>query len=217
MKFSTIAAFFALTGLTALTTFTAVAAPELPRQTLTFLGDSLTAGYGLSAAEAYPALIQAELQSKGFAIDVVNAGVSGDTTGAALSRLQWILRRKPTWVAIALGGNDMLRGLAVEKTESNLRQIIRTIRADGSRPILLGMRAATNLGPRYVKAFDAIFPKLAREEKIPYLAFYIEPVAGKRALNQADGIHPTAEGQRLLAQSILKFLTQTILSQKQAL
>lgn len=175
-------------------------------EAVVFLGDSITAGYGIAPEQAYPALINAEFVRRGLNLSAVNGGVSGDTTAGGARRLPWLLRRKTAWVIVALGGNDMLRGMPPAETEKHLDAIVQMIRNDGARPVLLGMRAAPNLGPDYAREFDALFPRVAKRHGIPFLPFYIEPVAGNPALNQADGIHPTAEGHRLIAGHLLKFL-----------
>jgi acyl-CoA thioesterase-1 len=177
-----------------------------PARVMLFLGDSLTAGLGVAPEQAYPALLEKEFAQRGRAITVVNGGVSGDTSAGGLRLLPWLLKRKPDWVVVALGGNDMLRGMPPAETEKHLDAILTQARAAGARPVLLGMKAAPNLGPAYARDFEAIYPRLAKRHAIPYLPFYIEPVAGKPALNQADGIHPTAAGHRLIAEKLMKFL-----------
>jgi len=177
-----------------------------PARVAVFLGDSLTAGYGVAPGQAYPELLGAAFTERKLPVGVVNGGVSGDTSAGGLRRLPWLLKRKPAWVIVALGGNDMLRGLPPSETEKNLDAILTQTRAAGARPILLGMRAAPNLGPDFTRDFEALYPRLAKRHGCPFLPFYIEPVAGKPALNQADGIHPTPEGHRLIADKLLQFL-----------
>ncbi len=190
------ALWFALTGLRG----------SPPPAALVFLGDSLTAGYGVAPGQAYPALVKDELARRSINLRVVNGGVSGDTTAGALRRLPWLLRQRPAWVVVALGGNDMLRAIPPAETEKHLDVIMKLIRASGARAVLLGMRAAPNLGPIYSRDFDELFPRVAKRHGVPFLPFYISPVAGNPALNQADGIHPTAKGHRLIADHLLKFL-----------
>ena len=173
---------------------------------IVFLGDSLTAGYGLDPADAYPALIEKKLADEKLAWKVVNAGLSGDTTAGGSRRLGWVLRQKPSVLVVALGGNDMLRGIPPEQTEKNLDSILRQAKEAGARPVLLGMRAMTNLGADYRKAFDSLYARLARKHSVELLPFYIEDVAMKAELNQADGIHPTAEGQKKIAARVGAFL-----------
>ncbi len=164
-----------------------------------FLGDSLTAGLGLGAEDAYPAQLARAWQAEGLPVEVVNAGVSGDTTAGGLRRVDWILGQKPDVVVVALGANDMLRGLATTEAEANLRAILTRCRSAGADPVLLGMRANPTLGPDYARDFDAIYPTLARELGIPLVPFLLAGVAGDPSLNQADGVHPTAAGQARLA------------------
>lgn len=164
-----------------------------------FLGDSLTAGLGLGAEDAYPAQLGRTWRAAGLAVEVVNAGVSGDTTAGGASRLDWILGQKPDVVVVALGANDMLRGLPPEEAEANLRGILGRARAAGADPVLVGMKANPTLGPDYVTRFDGLYPRLAGELGVPLVPFLLDGVAGVPGLNQADGIHPTAEGQARLA------------------
>lgn len=175
-----------------------------------FLGDSLTAGYGLAEDEAYPALLEAQLREAGHAVEVVNAGRSGDTSAGGLARIDWLLRQQPDLVVVALGGNDGLRGLPVDALESNLRGILERVQAAGSRALLVGMRMAPNYGPEYTSAFDGLYPKLAAELGVPLVPFLLEGVGGEEELNQADGIHPTAAGQALLARNVWPALSAEV-------
>jgi acyl-CoA thioesterase-1 len=187
-------------------------APEAPvpdaRSTLLFLGDSLTAGYGLAAAEAFPARVEEALKAEGFDAQwrVVNAGVSGDTTRGGLERLDWVFRTKPSVVFLCLGANDGLRGIEIAETERNLRGIIEGARARGARVALSGMRLPSNYGPDYAEKFAAIYPRLAREYDLPLLPFLIDKVALDARYTIADGIHPNAEGARLIAVDVWNFV-----------
>ncbi len=174
-----------------------------------FLGDSLTAGLGLAEEQAYPALLARQLKAEGKPARVINAGVSGDTTAGGLSRLGWLLNQHPALVVVALGGNDGLRGLPVAEVEGNLRQIIRRARAAGAGVLLLGMRIPPNYGP-YADQFTAVYPKLAKELGVPLVPFLLQDVGGIRALNQADGIHPTAKGQEIVAKNVLPYLEKAL-------
>lgn len=180
----------------------------LRAETVAFLGDSITAGYGLAAEQAYPALIAARLAADPAtaAWKTVNAGVSGDTSAGGLRRIDWVLKAKPQVVVVALGGNDGLRGLPVAELEKNLRAIIAKVQAAGARPLLAGMRVPKNLGTAYARDFDALYPRLATELKIPLYPFLLEGVALDPKLNQPDLVHPTAEGQRVLAERIHAWL-----------
>lgn len=183
------------------------AAPTAP--VVVFLGDSLTAGLGLAEDQAYPALLARQLKAEGRQARVINAGVSGDTTAGGLSRLGWLLNQHPTLVVVALGGNDGLRGLPVSEVEGNLRQIIRRAQAAGAGVLLLGMRLPPNYGP-YADQFTAVYPKLARELGVPLVPFLLKDVGGIRTLNQADGIHPTAKGQEIVAKNVLPYLEKAL-------
>jgi acyl-CoA thioesterase-1 len=168
-------------------------------ETIVALGDSITAGFGLAPEESYPALLQARLQRDGFDYRVVNAGVSGDTTAGGLRRVDWVLRQQPAIVIVALGSNDGLRRLSVTAMRDNLTEIIARARAGGARVLLVGARVPPNYGADYVRDFAAVFPALARAAGVPLVSFILDGVAGIARLNQADGIHPTVEGQRIIA------------------
>ncbi len=166
------------------------------------LGDSLTAGLGVSAEEAYPALLDARLHREGFAYRVVNAGVSGDTSAGGLRRLDWVLRLHPEIVIVALGANDGLRGQPPAALRDNLMHIVERARAAGARVLLAGMRMPPNYGDEYAREFAAVYPAVARATGVPLAPFLLEGVAGNPRLNQPDGIHPTAEGQRVIAERL---------------
>jgi acyl-CoA thioesterase-1 len=171
-----------------------------------FLGDSLTAGLGLPVDQAYPALVASELARKGRPIRAVNAGVSGDTTAGGLRRAEWVLSQRPDVVVLALGANDGLRGLPLEETERNLRGIVAKARSAGARVLLCGILVPTSYGPEYQGAFGRLFPRVAKEERLPFLPFLLEGVAGRKELNLEDGIHPNAEGQKIVAGNVLPLL-----------
>lgn len=185
-------------------------APAAEAPKVVFLGDSLTAGLGLDEDRAYPAVIERELQEEGIPVQVINAGVSGDTSAGGLSRLSWLLGQHPDVVVVALGANDGLRGLPVEETEKNLREILRRTQAAGARVLLLGMRIPPNYGPDYAGRFEAMYPRIAQDLKVPLVPFLLEGVGGDRSLNQADGIHPTAEGQEIVAKNVLPYLEELL-------
>lgn len=179
---------------------------------IVFLGTSLTAGYGLPENQAFPALIQQRIDASKLDYRVVNAGVSGDTSAGGLRRLGWLLRLPIAALVLELGANDMLRGQSISALRSNLETILeRTSDAHpNARFLIAGMRAAPNLGPDYVGEFDAIYPALASKYDAAFVPFLLEDVAARRRLNQADGIHPTAEGHALIAERLWQEL-QTIL------
>lgn len=173
------------------------------------LGDSVTAGYGLPSPElAYPARLSKLMADGGFAGGVVNAGVSGDTTSNGLQRVQWVLREPTDVLIIALGSNDALRGLPPEGVERNLEAIIQRARSisPGLKLILVGALAPPNMGELYASEFRKLFTVVAEREAISFVPFLLEGVAGVPALNQPDGIHPTAEGQQIIAAHLWKAL-----------
>ncbi len=184
--------------------------PEAEAIKVLFLGDSLSAGFGLASEEAFPALIGELLAQQGIAVEVINAGVSGDTSAGGLARIGWLLRQHPDVVVVELGGNDGLRGLAPEVTEENLRQTIQRIQAAGAQVLLAGMQMPPNYGADYQRRFAALYPKLAKELDVALIPFLLEGVGGDPNLNQADGIHPTAEGQRLVAQTVAHHLAKMV-------
>jgi acyl-CoA thioesterase I len=170
------------------------------------LGDSLTAGLGVTADEAFPARLQARLRAEGYDYRVVNAGVSGDTTAGGLRRVDWVLRAKPDVVIVALGANDGLRGLSPQAMRANLEAIIERLQAAGARVLLAGMRLPPNYGAEYTKEFEAVFPEVARRAKVALMPFLLNGVAADPRLNQPDGIHPTAAGQQLIADRVWPYL-----------
>ena len=170
------------------------------------LGDSLTAGLGVGADEAYPALLEARLRREGFHYRVVNAGVSGDTSAGGVRRIDWVLRLSPAIVIVALGANDGLRGQPPEALRDNLIRIVERARSGGARVLLAGMRVPPNYGDQYARAFTAVFPTVAEATGVPLAPFLLEGVAGNARLNQADGIHPNAEGQRRVADALWPYL-----------
>ena len=186
-------------------------APQAPRTPsgkeplVVFLGDSLTAGLGLEAGAAYPARVETALEEEGRPVRVLNAGVSGDTTAGGLSRVDWILKQKPDVLVVGLGGNDGLRGLPLEQTEKNLRAILRRGREAGARVLLLGMQIPPNYG-EYADLFAEMYPRIAKDMNVPLVPFLLEGVGGMAELNQADGIHPTAEGQEIMAKTVVPYL-----------
>jgi acyl-CoA thioesterase-1 len=176
--------------------------PARGRPRIVALGDSLTAGLGLSPGDAYPALLQQRVQAEGLDFEVVNAGVSGDTSAGGLSRLDWALEGDVRVLIVALGGNDALRGLPTDQLQHNLAQIIERAQAKGITVILAGMEAPPNYGRDYIVAFHKVFPALAQQYHVAFVPFLLQGVAGSEALNQRDGIHPTAAGARLVAANV---------------
>lgn len=189
------------------------AAPAAPRAAgdaplIVFLGTSLTAGLGVDPSDAYPALIQAKVDSAGLRYQVMNAGVSGETSAGALRRLDWILSRPVAVLVVETGANDGLRGQSPDSIRANIEAILdRAARASPPpRVLLVGMEAMPNLGAAYVQRFRAIYPAVARERGIPLVPFLLQGVAGVDSLNQADGIHPTPAGHRIMAATVWRAL-----------
>jgi acyl-CoA thioesterase-1 len=174
------------------------AAPARAEPVVVALGDSLTAGLGVAAYEAYPARLEARLRREGYAYRVVNAGVSGDTTAGGLRRVAWVLRAHPAVVLVALGANDGLRGQPPPAIRANLEEIVRRLRAAGAGVLLAGMRAPSNYGAEYTRAFAALFPAVAREAGVAFVPFPLEVITDRR-LVQADGLHPNAAGHQAIA------------------
>jgi acyl-CoA thioesterase-1 len=173
-------------------------------------GDSLTAGYGLPAGQAFPARLEAWLHQQGIEARVVNAGVSGDTTAGGLARLDWALADKPDLVILALGANDALRGIDPATVRSNLDKMIQRIETSGAKVLLVGMLAPPNWGEEYKTEFDRIFPDLARAYGVPLYPFFLEGVAMKPELNQPDGLHPNERGVAVLVDRIAPVVARLV-------
>jgi acyl-CoA thioesterase-1 len=184
----------------------APASAATAKPVVVFLGDSLTAGLGLDGREAFPALLGTRLAAQGRPVRVINAGVSGDTTAGGLRRLDWLLRQKPALIVVGLGANDALRGADIGEIDRNLREILRRSRAAGARVLLLGMQIPPNYGPDYTHRFNALYPRIAKDLGVPLVPFLLEGVGGILELNQADGIHPTAVGERKVADNVYPYL-----------
>jgi acyl-CoA thioesterase-1 len=173
---------------------------------LLVLGDSLAAGYGLAAEEAFPAQLERALQQAGHDVTVINAGVSGDTTAGGLARLDWALADNPHLVLVELGGNDALRGLPPEETRANLDAILERLGRAGAEVLLAGMQAPRNLGEEYTTAFNRVYPQLAKQHRVAFYPFFLDGVALDPSLNQADGIHPNVRGVAVIVTRILPFV-----------
>jgi len=170
-------------------------------------GDSLTAGFGLLEKESYPYLLQEKLKADGFDYEVVNAGVSGDTSIGGLERIDWVLEMDNVQILILeLGANDLLRRMPVDKMKKNLAQIIEKAQAKKITVLLCGMLAPPNVGAQYQRDYQMVFPDLASEYKVKFLPFLLENVALNKDLNQADGIHPNAEGEKIMTENVYKAL-----------
>ena len=178
-------------------------AAKAAEKRLLVLGDSLTAGYGLPSAQAFPVKLEAALRAKGVAVTVINAGVSGDTTAGGLARLDWSLADKPTHVIVELGANDMLRGLDPAQARRNLDQIMTRLRAEKLPVLIAGMLASRTLGAAYQAEFDGMYPALAKQHGAALYPFFLDGVATDPALNQNDGLHPNARGVEVIVERIL--------------
>ena len=170
------------------------------------LGDSLSAGFGLMAHEAFPAQLEARLRELGVEVSVLNAGVSGDTSAGGVARVDWVLGDNPHFVILELGANDGLRGLDTGQMQANLAAIIETLQARGVRVLLAGIVAPANLGRDYGQAFNAVYPALAQRYAVPLYPFFLDGVAGDPSLNLDDGIHPTAAGVAVIVDAILPYV-----------
>ena len=188
--------------------FSAVETPKV----ILFFGDSLTAGYGLSTEEAFPALIEKELNKSDKKVRVVNAGLSGGTSAGGLSRIDWILRQPVDVFVLELGANDGLRGLPLEQTRKNLQSIIEKVRAKypDCKIVLAGMMVPPNMGKQYTDEFKDIYPDLAKKNNATLIPFLLEDVGGIEKLNQADGIHPNVEGHKIIANNLKKVFEKLI-------
>ncbi len=181
-------------------------------KSIVFFGNSITAGYGLSPSEAFPALIQHKLDSLKLTYKVVNAGVSGETSSGGNSRISWILRQPPDIFVLELGGNDGLRGIPLTETKKNLQSIIDKVKIKNpqAKIILAGMQIPPNMGQKYAGEFRNLYPELARKNNIILIPFLLEGVGGEEKLNQQDGIHPTAEGDEIVAENVWKELVKIL-------
>ena len=169
-------------------------------------GDSLSAGFGAEPGKSYPDFLQKELDRRGLRYHVVNAGVSGDTTTDGVVRLATVIALKPAITIVEFGGNDGMRGLPVATTESNLDQIVTALIGAGSKVVLAGMTLPPNYGPQYIQSFEKVFRDVAARHKVPLIPFLLEGVGGYPDLMQRDGIHPTAEGNQIVAATVMRAL-----------
>ncbi len=180
------------------------------KKRIVFFGDSITAGYGLSTEQAFPALIQQKLNEKNLPYEAINAGLSGETSAGGLGRIDWILKAKPDIFVLELGGNDGLRGLSLKETEKNLTMIVAKVkkRNPDAIVVLAGMQIPPNLGTDYTEDFKNLFGKVARKTKSELIPFLLDKVGGYPELNLPDGIHPNVEGHTIVAETVWKNLKQ---------
>ena len=174
------------------------------------LGDSVTAGYGVAAGKSLPDQLQAALEARGHRVRMINGGVSGDTSAGGRARIGWALKAKPDAVIVALGGNDALRGIDPAATRANLDAILTRLGRAGLPALLAGWKSPRNLGPEYVRDFEAVFPALARKHRVLFYPFILDGVALKPALNQGDGIHPNARGVAAMVGGMLPLVERLI-------
>lgn len=176
------------------------------RPNIVAFGDSLTAGLGVPQDQSYPAQLQRKLDAAGYAYRVVNSGVSGETTAGGVRRVSWVLKNKPTIVILELGGNDGLRGLSLQETKANLERIIQQLQQASVTVVLAGMKLPPNYGQDYIEGFEALYQALAKQYRLTLIPFFLDGVAASSSLNQADGIHPTGEGYRIIVEKLLPML-----------
>ncbi len=183
---------------------TAAVREDRPR--IVAFGDSLTSGLGVAQEEAYPAQLQRRLDAAGYRYRVINAGVSGETTAGGVRRVEWVLNSRPAIVVLELGANDGLRGIDLADTRANLETIIQRLQTAGVTVVLAGMKLPPNYGKDYTARFAALYPELAKKYRVSLMPFFLEGVAAREALNQADGIHPTEAGYRMIVENLFTTL-----------
>jgi acyl-CoA thioesterase-1 len=190
----------------------------MQRRSILFLGTSLTAGYGLDPEQAYPALIQKKIDSAGFDYRVINAGVSGETSAGALRRVDWLLQQPVSVLVVETGANDGLRGLSPDSLRSNIQAIFDRARRlqPSAQLVLLGMQVPPNYGRSYSQQFRSLYPEVAESNGAVLVPFLLEEVGGVNALNQPDGVHPTAEGQRRMAETVWRVLEPVLRNSERA-
>jgi len=180
---------------------------DVESKTIIFYGDSITAGYGVGTEFAFPYLIELQLDKDGFEVEVVNAGLSGETSAGGLTRIDWILNREFDVFVLELGANDGLRGLPVKETGKNLQAIINKVKAKypNTQIVLAGMMVPPNMGQDYAKEFESLYPQLAKKNKAVLIPFLLKDVAGIAELNQPDGIHPNSKGHKIIADNLYPY------------
>tara|TARA_R100000388_G_scaffold95031_2_gene85976 strand:- start:9263 stop:9889 length:627 start_codon:yes stop_codon:yes gene_type:complete len=189
-----------------------VQAQETEAQTILFFGDSITAGLGVQQEQAFPALVQDRIDSLGMNYEVINGGLSGETSAGGLRRIDWILRRDIDLMVLELGGNDGLRGIDLSSTKENLQKIIEKFQAKNpnGQIILAGMQVPPNLGQEYTSEFQTIYPELAEENDLPLIPLIMDKLGGSEELIQGDGIHPTPKGHKVIAETVWDVLKEYI-------
>ncbi len=191
-------------------------APQKSLAKIVAFGDSLTAGFGLSPQQSYPSLLQQKLNADGFEYEVINAGISGDTSAGGVRRIDWSLEGgQVKYVIVELGANDILRGQPIAAMKKNLSDIIERAKAQGATVLLAGMEAPTNSGVEYRRAAHDAFPELAKAHNVVLIPFFLEGVAGMQTFNQQDGIHPNPEGTKIVVETIYKYLKPLLEKERQ--
>jgi acyl-CoA thioesterase-1 len=183
--------------------------------TIVAMGDSLTAGLGVNESDGYPAQLERKLQAAGLHWRVVNAGISNETSSGALSRINWVLKLRPDIVLLETGANDGLRGIDPRVTQRNIDETLRILKKNNILVVLAGMRMVRNLGAEYTDAFHAVYLRLAAKHNVPLVPFFLQGVAGESTLNQQDGVHPNAEGYRVITENIYPYVLQAIKSYRE--
>ncbi len=180
------------------------------RPAIVAFGDSLSAGFGLQDGESFPDVVQTLLDQEGYTYRIVNMGVSGDTTTDGVVRLPNVIATHPAVVLLEFGGNDGLRGLPVSTTQQNLAKMTEDLQQAGAKVVLAGMTLPRNYGPDYISSFEKVYVEIAKKYKTPRIPFLLEGVGGHPDLMQADGIHPTAQGARIVARTVMQYLTPVL-------
>jgi acyl-CoA thioesterase-1 len=182
------------------------------KKSIVFFGDSITAGYGINIESAFPSLLQQKLAAEGYDYRVINSGLSGETTAGGLQRIDWVLKMKPSIFVLELGGNDGLRGLSLDQTKRNLKEMIEKIRmaSPDTKILLAGMQIPPNLGQAYTKEFSELFQEIAESEKVMLIPFLLQGVGGEKELNLSDGIHPNEAGHKIVADTVWDYLKEVI-------
>jgi len=191
-------------------TATPLPAPADEPTVIVAMGDSLTEGFGVEPDNAYPAQLERKLLADGYNVRVINAGNSGETSSGALSRIDWVLGLEPEIVILGTGGNDGLRGIDTDVTDENLRQLVERFQQEGVIVVLTGMEMVANMGEEYTSAFRSIYPAVADEYGLIFMPFFLEGVATDPALNQADFIHPTAEGYAIVVEALYSYVVEAL-------
>jgi len=188
-----------------------IAQPEKKIEgTIVAVGDSLTEGLGVEEEFAYPAVLEEKLRGQGYPYQVINAGISGETSSGTLSRIKWVLTLKPDIVILVIGANDGFRGLDPDLIQTNIQKIIRMLKEENVIVVLGAMQIVQNLGKDYTTAFANIYPEVARSADVILVPFFLDGVAANQKLNQADGIHPTAEGYQVIVDNIMPYVVEAI-------